>query len=350
MELNETPKRTSRNFNINNIRLDDSILPDNISSFDNIKHKKKKNIEINNIIKDFIPTYGLGNDLTNYIKSNSNKNININITNSINEDAQIIFEFDENNKELLENIEIVAQKGVKATIILKYTNKKDIKYFHAGLLHLIAEENSNIDIIIVNLLNNLSYNLFSIENKLSKSAKVNYYIVDFGGKQSVTNYYTNLLGDYSENTVNTIYLGNNEQIFDLNYITELRGMKTRIKMDVQGALNDNSKKHFKGSIDFKKGSKKAIGDETESCMLLSDEAKSISLPMLLCSEEDVEGNHSCSAGKIDSKELFYIQSRGFELKEAMKLMVIAKFNKILENITNEDLKQEILNQIDTRIN
>ena len=127
-------------------------------------------------------------------------------------------------------------------------------------------------------------------------------------------------------------------------------MKTKIKMDVQGALNDNSKKHFKGSIDFKKGSKKAIGDETESCMLLSDEAKSISLPMLLCSEEDVEGNHSCSAGKIDSKELFYIQSRGFELKEAMKLMVIAKFNKILENITNEDLKQEILNQIDTRIN
>lgn len=84
-------------------------------------------------------------------------------------------------------------------------------------------------------------------------------------------------------------------------------------------------------------------------MLLSDKAKSIALPMLLCSEEDVEGNHSSSAGKVGEKELFYIMSRGFELKEAMKLMVRAKFNKILENITDEDLKQKILEEIDKKL-
>ena len=42
-------------------------------------------------------------------------------------------------------------------------------------------------------------------------------------------------------------------------------------------------------------------------------------------------------------------SRGFNIKEAMKLIVRAKFNKILENIENEDLKEEILNEIDTRL-
>ena len=62
--------------------------------------------------------------------------------------------------------------------------------------------------------------------------------------------------------------------------------------------------------------------------------------MLLCSEEEVEGNHSSSAGKIGEKELFYIMSRGFELKEAMKLMVRARFNKILENIKNEEVFQK----------
>ena len=84
-------------------------------------------------------------------------------------------------------------------------------------------------------------------------------------------------------------------------------------------------------------------------MLLSETAKSLALPMLLCSEEDVEGNHSSSAGKIGEKELFYIMSRGFELKEAMKLMVRAKFNKILENIKDEELKEQILNEIDERL-
>ena len=84
-------------------------------------------------------------------------------------------------------------------------------------------------------------------------------------------------------------------------------------------------------------------------MLLSETAKSLSLPMLLCSEEEVEGNHSSSAGKIGEKELFYIMSRGFELKEAMKLMVRAKFNKILTGIENDELKNIILREIDERL-
>ena len=71
--------------------------------------------------------------------------------------------------------------------------------------------------------------------------------------------------------------------------------------------------------------------------------------MLLCSEEDVEGNHSSSAGKVGEKELFYIMSRGFNFKEAMKLMVRAKFNKILENIKNEDIKNEILTEINSKL-
>ena len=55
------------------------------------------------------------------------------------------------------------------------------------------------------------------------------------------------------------------------------------------------------------------------------------------------------AGKVGEKELFYIMSRGFELKEAIKLMVRAKFNKILESIKDTELKGQILNEIDERL-
>ena len=84
-------------------------------------------------------------------------------------------------------------------------------------------------------------------------------------------------------------------------------------------------------------------------MLLSDKARSLALPMLLCEEEDVEGNHSTSAGKIGEKELFYIMSRGFELKEALKLMLRAKFNKVLENIHVEELKEQIISEMEARL-
>ncbi len=84
-------------------------------------------------------------------------------------------------------------------------------------------------------------------------------------------------------------------------------------------------------------------------MLLSDKAKSIALPMLLCTEDDVEGNHSTASGKVDESAVFYIMSRGLSHKEAVKLLVKANFNKIIEDINNEDVREEILQEIDARL-
>ena len=52
---------------------------------------------------------------------------------------------------------------------------------------------------------------------------------------------------------------------------------------------------------------------------------------------------------MTNKELFYIMSRGFDKKEAMKLIVRAKFNSIISKIQAENLKKEILDEIDKKI-
>lgn len=346
MKLNETPVRTSRNFNINNIKLDDVNIPEEIGSFDTFKII---GANANSNTENYKLTYGLGEELTKLVQEKGNKNISLTFNSPKSDEVQLLFTFNNKNINLLENIQLIIESNSKANVIIKYSSEDDIKFFHNGILKVIAKDYSELNIVIVNLLNNKSNNFLSIENDLSISSKVNYTIVDFGGKNSITNYYSNIKGISSENNLRTIYLGEESQLFDLNYIAELSGEKTNVNIDIQGALKDNSKKHFKGTIDFKKGSKKAKGNENESCLLLSNKAKSLSLPMLLSSEEDVEGNHACSAGKVDEKELFYIMTRGFEYKEAMKLMVKAKFNKILDNILNEALKNEILKEIDKKI-
>ena len=351
LKLNEAPVRTSRNFNINNIKIDNVNIPENIGNFENVKIiDKSSNVKVEQAkTLNTKLVYGLGNILEEQVKTNANQKIKLSINSKSNEEIQISFKFDKNNLNLVDNIEIVANEGTKATIILKYESDKNVEAFHNGIIRMLAKKDSKINVIIVNFMNQTSNNFIAIENTLEENSKVDYYVIDFGGKNSITNYYSNLKGDFAENTIDAIYLGKDEQLFDLNYIAELRGKKTSVNIEVEGALKDKAKKHFKGTIDFKKGAKKAKGNENENCMLLSDTAKSLALPMLLCSEEYVEGNHSSSAGKIGEKELFYIMSRGFTLKEAKKLLVRAKFNKILENIENEELKEQILNEIDERL-
>lgn len=349
-KLNETPVRTSKNFNINNIKLDNINIPSNLNEFKNVNISEySSKIQIKNEINKLDLKYGLDAELLNQVNELSNYKASITIDSKVNKDLTIEFNFDESNRALVEAIDIVANEGTKSTIVIKYNENQDIIGYHNGIIKATAKSNSNINIIVVNIMNEKSNHFLSIENTIEDSANINFYIIDFGGKNSITNYYANIKGKNADNKLNTIYLGKDNQLLDLNYIAELYGEKSNIDIEVQGALKDNAKKHFKGTIDFKKGCKKATGNENENCILLSDKAKAIALPMLLCSEEDVEGNHSSSAGRVAEKELFYIMTRGFNYKDAMKLLVRAKFNKILEQIKDENLKDEILNQIDKRI-
>ena len=377
LKLNETPVRTARNFNCNNIVLKDLKIPENYKAFNNIEIDiDNSKIDLEEEISSSKLTYGLGDLLEEQAMKSPNKKIKLNIKGKSNKESIISFNFNEENKNLIDNIEIIAEENSKANIFIKYSfsnstacknancenimcekgknseklNNSYENYYHNGIIRLFTKANSSIKLTVVNLLNEVSQNFLSIENNLQENANLDFCIVDFGGKNSITNYYTNLEGEASKNNLNAIYLGKDEQVFDLNYIGALRGRKSVMNIEVQGALNGKSKKNFKGTLDFKRGAKKAKGDENEFCMLLSDTAKSLALPMLLCEEEDVEGNHSTAAGKLGGKELFYIMSRGFNKKEAMKLIVRAKFNKILDTISKEDLKNEILKEIDNRLN
>lgn len=343
--LNETPLRTSKNFGINNIEINNLEIPQKLSEFENIEISKE-NCDITSNVSKQPLIYGTGKILEKNVFENANNRIKI-VTKKEKEDIKIIYNFDDENTKLVNQIEIEANG--EANIIIEYKSETDLKCFHNGIIKTKTAENSKLNIIIVNLLNEESDNFEAIENEIQANAKVNYTIIDIGGNRSISNYYSNILGERAENDLKTIYLGRNDQIKDINYIAELRGEKTNIDIDVQGALKDKSKKNFKGTIDFKRGSKKSKGNENEYCMLLSDKAKSIALPMLLCTEEDIEGNHSTASGKVDEKELFYIMTRGISYKEAIKLIVKAKFNKILERITEEKVKQEIIEEIDRRL-
>lgn len=344
LKVNDTPVRTARNFKINNIEVELEI-PEKIAEFKNVEIINEKST-IDSEVSNLPLTYGNGKILEELNYETANSKIRIQ-TSSKKENIKIRYNFDDNNVNLINQIEIVANGDTN--VIIEYKSQTVQKCLHNGIIRTIANENAKLNVTVVNLLNEESDNFEAIENKLEKNSTVNYTIIDIGGKTSVSNYYSNVIGENADNDLKSIYLGIGEQRKDINYIAELRGTKTNIDIDVQGALKDSAKKNFKGTIDFKKGSKKAKGNENEYCMLLSDKAKSIALPMLLCTEEDVEGNHSTASGKVDEKQLFYIMTRGISYKEAVKLIVKSKFNKIIERILDEELKNEILSEIDKRL-
>lgn len=345
MKINETPVRTSRNFRINNLKLENIEIPQNLNTFKNVEIITEK-AEISNNIRKYELEYGNGDILEDNVKEEANSVLNIK-TSRKGEKVTIIYTFTDEETVLVNNIEINTYKDADITIV--YKSKTTKPCFHNGIIRLNTSPEDKVNVAIINMLNNDSMHFEAMENSLEDNTNVKYTIIDFGGKISATNYFADIIGKKANNDLKTIYLGIDNQIKDINYIAHLKGEKSEGYIDAQGVLNDEAKKNFKGTLDFKRGCKGAKGDENEFCMLLSPKAKSIALPMLLCTEDDVEGNHSTASGKVDEKSLFYIMSRGLNEKEAIKLIVRARFNKILERIKDEELLKEIVQELDNRL-
>lgn len=344
--LNNTPIRTSVSYKINDITMKDLYLPEGAKEFKsyNLNYENLEVIEEKKEINKLI--YGVGEVLE---KSMSVCNNSSYIISTSEEEGKFFLDytFDDNNDELSNYIEINADKDIIATVIFRSNTEKAC--YHNFIIKNNISNGAKVHVEIVNLLSEETNHFLSIENHIEEDSKLELIIVDMGAKNSISNMYSNLVGKKSEVVTKSIYIGQNKTLKDMNYIVHLRGKKSVADMDLQGVLTEQSKKFLKFTIDFKTGCTGAIGSENESCMLLSDEAVYRALPILLCTEDDVEGAHSAAAGQVDKGQLFYIMSRGFDKKEATKMLVKAKYNEIIEMLYSEELRKEILEQVDRRL-
>ena len=347
--LNDSPVKTSVNYGINNIKLNLEI-PE-YKQFDNFSLYTE---ELDKIDVEIVETeINHFNNLKSKIglEFNNYQKICIKIPkNTVIKNAIVLdYLFDEDNDYLVDNIEITLEENSEAKFILHYCDILENNYFHHLKQTTLLKENSKADITVANLLNNKSDSFIAIENDVEKNAQLTHNLIELGGKNKISNYYSTLSGDYSKNILKNIYLGTNNDLIDINYNIEILGKNAKCNIESQGAITDLSKKNFKGTIDFKKGSCKSEGTENENCMILSNKAKSKSLPMLLCHEEDVNGEHGVSSGKLDESKLFYIMTKGISYNDAKKLIVKANFDEIIKSISNSELQNEINTYIDQYI-
>ena len=91
IKLNETPVRTSRNFNINNIKIEDIEIPEIIEEFSNIDIiKESENIEVNSNVKDSNLIFGLSEYFTNLVNEKSNLKLKLEISDKCKKTNRII--------------------------------------------------------------------------------------------------------------------------------------------------------------------------------------------------------------------------------------------------------------------
>lgn len=158
-------------------------------------------------------------------------------------------------------------------------------------------------------------------------------------------------------TVNQIGEGCTTEIYGLEH---LRGeddvtAETHVTHSVGGGtsnqlvkfvLEDNARGRFIGDLKIAPDAQQTEAHQTNRNLVLSEKAEMRTQPQLEIYADDVKATHGASTGQLDESALFYMQQRGIDKEKARQLLVNAFMKDVLNTISDEALREQLLNAID----
>lgn len=246
------------------------------------------------------------------------------------------------------NITITAGKASKITAYVMMKAHQNM----AINLNLNTEDDATIKLVEVQLADSDAVIVNNIKGTCSDQSAIEVVHFFMGRGQIFSDSRIDLVGKKSRAAFDVGYIGNSPVAgakgdnIDINILINHIGKKTESDINVNGALKDGATKTFRGTIDFKTGSSDSVGNEQETVILLGEDVINKTIPIILCAEENVVGNHGGSIGELDDDLLFYFESRGIGREEAENIMARASIERVLRLVDNESVREEITNKLE----
>lgn len=234
---------------------------------------------------------------------------------------------------------IRAQEKQRLRVVLVFDSPQELQGTCVHSVKALVGTDAHVQICIIQMLGASFRGLFDFGGSCEENGSLELLQLQLGGREIYAGGYGNLTGRGSHFKVQVGYFGKNDQSFDFNFVAGHKGKRTESDMKAVGVLDDRARKIFRGTIDFVRGSVKAKGTETEDVLLLGEDVINQSVPVILCGEEDVDGTHGATIGRLDEQTLYYMASRGISEEEAKRLLAGSRIRAICAELPTEELKQ-----------
>lgn len=296
------------------------------------------------------PITGLPADMQRmreFVDRHQNYSLTITIPRHVRLEQPVFLDFilDHMSPVLIDRLHIRAEEGSRADIVVTYRAPESGVFFHGGFADLEAASDAGVRLFKIQMLGPKDIHLDTTAVTAAEGGRGDVLLCELGGAQVISSCNIALAGADSGSNLDSLYLGSGRRRLDLNYRLEIRGAASDGEIVVKGALSGAAKKTLKSTLDFISGASGARGREEETVLTLSDHVINLSAPLLLCGEDNVEGEHATTTGRPDETKLYYLMSRGFSEKEAKRLLVEASFTPLLNKIPADRLRGDILSKI-----
>ena len=227
------------------------------------------------------------------------------------------------------------------TMIIDCTSGREAAGLAAVSTRAVLERGAHLTLVFAQTLGRRFLHLGDLGVSQADDARIDLVWLDLGAKDSFAGLQIEQIGRRAAVNGAMGYLVRDEESVDINYNVIQRGRQTDSSFDFDGVLDGQGRKAFRGTIDFRNGCCGSKGKEMERILLLSPDTVNRTLPIILCEEEDVEGAHGASIGRLNEDMLFYMGARGIDEKTARDIMVRARLRAVIRRIPEQDLQEKL---------
>jgi Fe-S cluster assembly protein SufD len=193
------------------------------------------------------------------------------------------------------------------------------------------------------------HHTLSLNLELGEGARVEVFGVWLGGAWTVLRGEAALGGRGASWKETHLVWGDGKDHTDLETKALHLAPGTKSDIHVRTALAGNARSVFTGNVVIEKEAVQGDARLEDHALLLSEGARSDSVPGLVIRAMDVRASHAASTGPVDPESLFYLLSRGLDESQARRLLVAGFLSCLMERAPFPFLSDRVETALEERV-
>jgi Fe-S cluster assembly protein SufD len=246
---------------------------------------------------------------------------------------------------------VILEARARATFIEEYVSEGiEQQSLNAGVVEIFLRQDAHLTFITLQDWMGNVYDLSTQRALLDRDSTLDWLVIGVGDGITKSNIEAALRGAGARTQMLGILWGSAKQHTDYHTVQDHIAPHTTSDLLYKGALNDDARSVFSGTIRVVKGANGTDAYQANRTVLLSPHAAAFPSPNLEIEANEVRCTHGASIGKVDQDQLFYLMSRGLPRDVATRMVIEGFFQDVLarEPVTSirDNLRDLIARKMD----
>ena len=227
---------------------------------------------------------------------------------------------------------IVLGRGSQATVIESYAGVDGEPYWTNCVTDIALEDNAVLDHYKIQMESDNAFHIATEQARLGRDAVLTSHSFALGAALARNDVNARFAGEGGDCTLNGLYVPAGRQHVDNHTRIDHDKPRCTSRELYKGIMGGKSRGVFNGKIYVHEHAEKTDARQTNRNLLISEDAWVDTKPQLEIYNNDVKCSHGSTIGQLDENALFFLRTRGLDVRTAVGLLTQGFANEITARV------------------